>query len=113
VRVRQSFFSPIPSAVPDLHPRAEPTLSQNVPNPFNPVTEIRYELPSEMPVLLNIYNVSGRRVRTLVNTRQAAGPHHVPWNGRDEDGRRVASGVYFYTLAVPGFTQTRKMVSLK
>jgi hypothetical protein len=88
-------------------------LSQNVPNPFNPSTTIRYELGrASGQVKLQIFDVSGRLVNTLVDGAQQEGPHSVQWNGLDDNGQRVATGAYFYRLTAPGFIQTRKMVML-
>ena len=78
-------------------------LSQNYPNPFNPSTTIRYELPGPAQVVLDIYDLRGRKVRTLVRGRQLAGVHSVLWNGRDESGGSLASGVYFYRLEAKGY----------
>jgi hypothetical protein len=88
-------------------------LAQNAPNPFNPRTSIAYELPHAGPVLLRIYSVSGRQVRTLVNAVQPAGPYRVLWDGHDDAGRAQASGTYFYRLTVDGKTLVRKMQLVK
>jgi len=88
-------------------------LEQNVPNPFNPTTLITYEVAGDALVRLVVFDVSGRRVRTLVNRAQAPGRYDAVWDGRDEGGRAVSSGVYFYRLESSGFTQTRRMVLLK
>jgi hypothetical protein len=88
-------------------------LQQNVPNPFNPSTAITYELPAPGHVTLTIYNPLGQQVRTLVNATRAAGIETVTWNGADDAGRRVASGVYFYTLNDGHVTRTRQMLLLK
>jgi hypothetical protein len=89
-------------------------LHQNVPNPFNPVTEIAFDLAQAGHVSLRIYDVAGRQVRLLVNERLAARANHqVVWNGLDDSGNRVSSGVFFYRLDAPSFTSTRKMVVLK
>jgi hypothetical protein len=85
-------------------------LAQNVPNPFRPSTSISYELGAAGPVSLRIYDVSGRLIRTLVDDEQGAATHSVNWNGTDDAGRTVASGVYFYQLEAPGVTETRRMV---
>ncbi len=87
-------------------------LFQNRPNPFSPETRIEFELPQSGRVALKIYAVSGRLVRTLVEDRRAAGSHSVRWDGRDESGRKVASGVYFYNLAADGISESRKMILL-
>ncbi len=88
-------------------------LEQNTPNPFNPVTTIAFELPSSGEVELAVYSASGRRVATLVDGDVVAGMHAVTWRGRDEAGRRVASGVYFFRLTRGGESITRKAVLLK
>jgi hypothetical protein len=88
-------------------------LHQNIPNPFNPLTTIRYDLPLAARVRLSIVEVSGRRVRTLVDEQQAAGSREILWNGRDDDGHAVSSGVYFYVLDAGKQRLTRKLVLLK
>jgi hypothetical protein len=89
-------------------------LYQNEPNPFNPTTRIRYDVPeSGGAVQLRIYGVDGRLVRTLVDGIEPAGQRSITWDGRDYDGARVATGVYFYRLDAPGFRETRKMVVVK
>ncbi|OGG50092.1 MAG: hypothetical protein A3F84_02590 [Candidatus Handelsmanbacteria bacterium RIFCSPLOWO2_12_FULL_64_10] len=86
---------------------------KNYPNPFNPSTTISYTLPEASTVRLTIYNILGQQVRTLINNRQAAGIHAVQWDGHDDAGRSVASGLYFYRLTAGEFTQTQKMLLLK
>jgi DNA-binding beta-propeller fold protein YncE len=88
-------------------------LDQNVPNPFNPTTTIRYAIAGENAVNLTIYDVAGRKVRTLVNERQRADVYKIVWDGVNDAGVRAASGVYFYKLVAGKFTQTKKMVLLK
>jgi flagellar hook assembly protein FlgD len=89
-------------------------LHQNYPNPFNPGTQITFALPRAGVVTLQVYDLQGREVKTLVNQRRAAGTHTVRWDGTDEAGNPVASGVYLYRLHVGNnFVQTRKMVLLK
>jgi hypothetical protein len=99
-----------------LNGEAVPTayaLTQNVPNPFNPETQIAYSLPEAGRVRLTIYNVVGQVVRRLVDGEQAAGRHSVRWDGRDEAGRRLASGVYLYRIEVNGFSSVRRMMLVK
>ena len=84
-------------------------LEANYPNPFNPQTAIRYSLAGPSRVTLAIYDVLGRRVRTLVDQSQAAGRYQVEWNGLDDQGRSVASGTYLYRLDAGSFRQTAKM----
>jgi hypothetical protein len=83
------------------------------PNPFNPETNISYQLNSTEPVTLDIYNIRGQLVNTLVNDIQEAGKYKVVWRGHDQYGKPVASGIFFYRLQTPGFSQTRKMLLLK
>lgn len=88
-------------------------LSQNYPNPFNPSTLIRFVLPQSGPARLAVYNILGHRVRTLVEGVQKAGEQRIMWDGRDDDGAAVASGIYFYRLEAGGFTQTRRLTLLR
>ena len=83
------------------------------PNPFNPETTISYDLPSELRVSLSIYSATGQLIRTLVSQLQPAGAYHVKWDGRDEAGSAVASGVYFSRLQAGVFEQTGSMLLLK
>jgi hypothetical protein len=88
-------------------------LHPNFPNPFNPSTRVRYDVPSSGFVRLRIFDPSGRLVRTLASHNESPGAKIVEWNGKDENGETVASGVYFCRLDAPGFTETRKMVILR
>ena len=88
-------------------------LAQNVPNPFNPETMIQYQLPKQTEVRLEIYNVLGELVRRLVDEKQPPGYYTVHWNGRDEQGRPLASGVYVYSLRAGEFVQVRKMALVR
>jgi hypothetical protein len=89
------------------------TLSQNVPNPFNPTTDISFALPTDSKVSLSIYNVLGQHVKSLVDEYMRAGFQTVSWDGTDNSGRTVASGVYFYKLRADNFSATKKMLMLK
>jgi len=88
-------------------------LRQNQPNPFNPATNITFALPREAEVDLAVFGVDGRRVATLASEVMSAGEHTVTWRGRDESGRRVASGTYFYRLMADGQLQVKRMVMVK
>ncbi len=90
-----------------------PTLAQNYPNPFNPTTAIPYALAREGEARLVIYDVAGREVRELVSGSQVAGSHEAIWDGRDDAGRPLASGTYFYRLETPEVEATRSMVLVK
>ena len=89
------------------------SLEQNVPNPFNPVTEIRYYLPVAVEVRLEIFDISGRLVMTLADGRQAKGWQTARWDGSDAGGRSVASGVYFYRLRAGREILSKKMILLR
>jgi len=97
---------------PELLP-AGFTLRQNHPNPFNPQTVIEYYLPHNADIQIDIYNILGRRVRTLASGFHGAGQHRVTWDGADDTGMAVASGVYFYRLKTDDFVKSRKMLLLK
>jgi len=98
---------------PGAAPIAVFSLAQNSPNPFNPTTAIRFSLAGESPVELAVYDIAGRHVRQLVGATLAAGFHDAAWDGRDDRGVPVASGLYFYRLVTPERTAVRKMVLLK
>jgi len=93
------------------------TLLQNYPNPFNPETRIKYIVDSRqihpIPTTLKIYNILGQLVKMLVDEAQEPGSYEVIWDGKDEEGNEVASGIYFHQLTTGKFNQTRKMVLLR
>ena len=90
------------------------SLEQNYPNPFNPATSISYQLPKSGSVQLTIYNLMGQHIRTLVNAYQPTGTYQVKWDGRDESGTHVSSGIYFYQLkAQNDFIETKKMMMMR
>ena len=93
-------------------PRAY-SLSQNFPNPFNPVTQIRYALPKPGRVSLSVYNILGEEIATLIDAQQEPGYYRLVWDGRDELGRGVCSGIYFYRLRAGDFVSVRRMVLLR
>ena len=99
---------PISSTIPSDY-----KLEQNYPNPFNPSTMINYDLPKAGIVKVEIYNIVGQRMKTLVNEMQTVGKWSVQWNGTDHAGMHVASGIYFYRLETPNAVLTQKMVLLK
>ena len=89
-------------------------LEQNYPNPFNPTTSIRFELPRDKAVSLQIFDVSGRLVKTLVdNQHLSEGVHEMQWDGTNNAGSSVASGTYMYRLQFGNFAHTKTMVLLK
>jgi len=105
-----------PQQLAQIEARWEPqvfALQPNYPNPFNPSTTISYQLPARTAVQLDIYDVLGQKVRTLVAGEQAAGHYKVAWDSRNERGLSVAAGVYFYRLEAGEFSHTRKLLLLK
>jgi hypothetical protein len=107
---RRVLFETEPIATPAM----PLTLYQNHPNPFNPSTTIRYYLPDECQVTLDLYDSSGRLItRLLTREKQPKGRHSVEWRGCDKRGRAVSSGVYFYRLQTGKETISRKMILLK
>ncbi len=91
----------------------ESDLNQNYPNPFNPETTIQYQLPKISHVKLAIYNLVGQRVATLLEKQQPAGFYQIKWNGKDDIGKNVASGVYLYRLETKEFIKIRKLTLLR
>jgi hypothetical protein len=89
------------------------SLSQNVPNPFNPTTEIAYSIPKPTQVRIEVLNILGQNVRTLVDEYKVAGNYSVVWDGRDNSQQSVASGIYLYRITAGEFGETRKMVLMK
>jgi hypothetical protein len=122
-------FSNGPPEVRSVHPEVEsgqvfyanpeiaiPTrfaLHQNSPNPFNPSTKVAYDVPTAGNVEITVFNVLGQRVTNLVNGYQDAGSYEVIWDGKDDTGDPVASGVYFYRIKTEQFNDTKKMLLLK
>ena len=88
-------------------------LMQNYPNPFNPVTTIQYTLNEHASVVLTVYDLMGRKVRTLVDTGQSPGQKTVQWDGRNTFGETVRSGIYVYRLSVDAHRESRKMLLIK
>lgn len=89
------------------------SLSQNYPNPFNPETIIKYTLPEDCHVELILYNILGQKVETLVDEYQSAGYKFVHWNGRDDEGNEMSSGLYFYKIKTAKYSETKKMILLR
>ncbi|MFC1550851.1 lamin tail domain-containing protein, partial [Candidatus Neomarinimicrobiota bacterium] len=89
------------------------SINQNYPNPFNPTTTIQYNLPETNFVSIIVYDMLGRQIKTLVNKQVSAGYHSVKWGATDDQGRKVSTGMYIYSIKVGSFVQTRKMVIMK
>ncbi len=103
----------LPVEPPPPSQPTEFTLYQNYPNPFNPSTTIKFALKEKADVVLKVYNILGQEVRTLVNVKQSAGYKTVLWDGRDNNGVPVATGVYIYRIQANDFVKNKKMVLLK
>ena len=88
-------------------------LEQNYPNPFNPITNIQFSLPQASPVALEIYNIMGKQVRILAREEMSAGQHTLQWNGTNNFGASVASGIYIYRLKAGKFITSRQMMLMK
>ena len=106
-------YANVPKVIGDYQIPISFSLSQNYPNPFNLQTEIEYALPKDSHVTLQIYNVQGQLVRTLVDEDQGPGYHKILWDGRDSVVEEVASGIYFYQIKAREFVQSKRMVLLK
>ncbi len=106
-------FTVTPAVASDEDAGASFVLEQNFPNPFNPSTRIPFELTRGGRVALAVYDVAGRRVRAVLDRELPAGLHEAEWDGKDDAGRAVASGVYFYRMRAGAQTETRRMVLVK
>ena len=89
------------------------SLHDNFPNPFNPSTTIRFDLPIATKINLTIYNMLGQKVKTLKNSQLSAGYHLVNWNATNDQGFPVSAGMYFYQIRTNEFVKTKKMLLLK
>ncbi|MEN8191672.1 MAG: FlgD immunoglobulin-like domain containing protein [Bacteroidota bacterium] len=89
------------------------SLEQNYPNPFNPSTTIKYSIPKSSDVIISIYNMLGEKIATLIDMNQNAGNYNVVWNGQNDSGQEVSTGVYIYKINAGEFTQSHKMILLR
>ncbi|MDD2229209.1 MAG: C25 family cysteine peptidase [Candidatus Cloacimonetes bacterium] len=97
----------------DLVSPLQTSLLGNFPNPFNPSTTIQFSLKEQSPVNMEIYNISGQKVRSLVKGIMPSGTHNIHWNGQDNSGKAVSSGVYFIKMDSAKYTSTKKMILMK
>ena len=88
-------------------------LTQNYPNPFNDQTLIQFLLPEKTQTRITVFDILGREIKVLTDKARVAGPHTVKWDGRDNIGRKVPTGVYFYRFNTYSFNDVKKMVYLK
>lgn len=112
IRAYVSYTTSDNKEVIELLP-ASYSLDQNYPNPFNPSTIISYQIPEMSNVQIKIYDALGREVKTLIDEMKPAGKYNIAWDGRDNFGNRVVSGVYFYKIIAGNFVQTKKMIMMK
>jgi hypothetical protein len=98
----------VPGELPD-----DFMLHQNYPNPFNPNTTVEYSVPTRVHVSIDVFNIAGQKVRTLVNQSKPAGTYRVVWDGRNDAGKTVATGVYLYRIQTGDHIETKKMLLLK
>jgi len=101
------------TAVREINLPAEYRLFQNYPNPFNPSTTISFEIPELTDVLLNIYDIQGGFIRTIIQGKMNAGLHYMVWDGKNNFGNKVVSGIYFYQLKSDKINIVKKMQLLK
>ena len=97
----------------DITPVTVTSLNSNYPNPFNPETTISYDMKSGGNVAIEVYNILGQKVKTLVNETKTAGNHTVVWNGSNDNNDKVASGIYFYKMKTDSYSKTYKMILMK
>jgi hypothetical protein len=103
----------VPTGVDDTPAPYETRLYQNFPNPFNPSTTIEYSIAQPTRVEIVLFDVGGRKVKTLVDEVKSPGLHRVVWDGRNERGEQVASGIFFCRLRADAYSSVRKMILLK
>ena len=113
---KRAMLGDAPTAVHELEGAALPTdyaVSDAAPNPFNPETSINFSLPWDAPIRVEIFNAQGQKVRTLLDDRMNAGEFRISWDGRDDSGMQVGSGMYIYRIQAPNLNVTRKVTLLK
>jgi hypothetical protein len=108
------FFPDVVAEVLESHAMlTDYNLAQNYPNPFNPSTTIKYSLRTTSYVTLKIFSLLGEEISTLVNQQESLGAKEVIWNGKDNQGNLVPSGVYIYSLDAGEYHESRKMILMK
>jgi hypothetical protein len=103
-------ISPVDVALPEIPINL---LFQNFPNPFNPITTVEYMVARESPVAITVFNLKGERIRSLVHEGKPAGVYRIVWDGTDDVGQMVASGVYFCQLQIGRYKSVKKMLMIK
>ena len=117
VGVYAAFTTAFPTGIDDQpHGTVIPDkfeLGQNYPNPFNPTTTLEYGVPNRSHVRIEVFNILGQSIRTLVDEEKSAGRYQSVWDGTDKSGHSVSSGVYLYRITAGEFVQSKKMLLLK
>jgi hypothetical protein len=108
-----TYVSAATVSIPASPAASAPTVSAPAPNPFAAETAINYALPTAQHVVIRVYNVNGRLIRTLTDTAMPAGSHTASWDGRDTDGRELSSGIYFFKFAAGGIEKTNRLLKLR
>ena len=115
IRSKQVLTGIVPVAGTEIPGTFE--LGQNYPNPFNPTTKINFSLPEYSNIIIKIFDISGREIKTLLSENMSAGTYTVDWNSTDNSGGKASSGVYFYRVYASGengkYVETKKMILLK
>jgi hypothetical protein len=106
-------ISVAPTGIEDEFLPVTHNLFQNYPNPFNPSTTIKYDIPQQSRVVIKVYDMMGKEIKTLVNEDKSPGYYSAQWNGENSYGKRVTTGIYFYRVVAGNFTQVKKMILLK
>ena len=110
LEIRASFTN---TETGEILPPISTKLYGNYPNPFNPTTNIKFDLNETAKVQIDIFNIKGQRVNTLINSELDSGNHSVVWNGNDSSGKKVSSGIYFYKMKAGKYQETKKMILMK
>ena len=109
---QEEWFSPVSNDENTVTP-AIGHLAQNYPNPFNPTTTIAYNMIEAGEVTIEVFNIKGQKVKTLVNEHITAGDHNIVWDGKDSNSKSVSSGIYFYKMKSGNYVSTKKMILMK
>jgi hypothetical protein len=110
--VTNSTYSVLKSESNALVPNVY-ALHQNYPNPFNPTTTIKYDIPKDTHILINIFDLKGRLVKTLIDEYQISGFKTIKWDATNKTGQQIAAGMYIYRIKAGNYSETKKMVLLK
>jgi len=113
IAMAQTIEIPVLNSIDLDDPYAKTNLQGNYPNPFNPDTNILFYIPSDQHVILEIFNIKGQKITTILEKYMPRGQHHVVWNGKDDQGNNVGNGLYFYRMKASDYVSIKKMILLK